>query len=242
MRDAHKEPTLGSKVYQNVRRQILSGVLQPGQPMSRRRIATEMRTSLLPAAHALQRLEFEGLLESRPRAGTRVRVPSRDDVLDHLVVWEALEMQAAMRTALLASSAELHHLEALARELDEDGERLDARQYVARHRGLHVQVATYSRCSALCDAVDRCLAFAALWLAHAPEPSGPRPRHHELVLAISSKDPAHAAQAVTRHFALDVARAMEALALFAHSGKRSGRPFRGRRRRPSTTRDRHQER
>jgi DNA-binding GntR family transcriptional regulator len=242
MRDTHRQPTLGSKVYQNVRRQISSGVLQPGQPMSRRRIASEMRTSLLPAAHALQRLEFEGLLESRPRAGTRVRVPSREDILDHVVVWEALETQAATRTALMASSSELSHLEALARELDQDSERIDARQYASLHRGFHVQVAAYSRCSALYDAVDQCLVFAALWLAHAPRPAGAPARHQDVARAISSRDPVQAAQAVTEHFAQDMARAMEALALLSKGGQRSARPFRGRRRMSSTTRDGRQER
>ena len=102
MRNGLLDSTLASKVYARVRRGIVSGELRPGQPMSRRRIATELRTSPLPVASALQRLEFEGLLESRPRAGTRVRAVSLNDVRDHFVVWEALETQVAMRVALMA--------------------------------------------------------------------------------------------------------------------------------------------
>ena len=114
MRNGLFDTTLSSRVYESVRRGILSGELQPGQPMSRRRIATELRTSPLPVASAFQRLEFEGLLESRPRAGTRVREVSLKDVRDHFVVWEALETQVAMRVALLASALELKHLGTLA--------------------------------------------------------------------------------------------------------------------------------
>ena len=51
--------------------------------------------SFLPVSEALLRLEIEGLLESRPRAGTRVRIPSPEDVQGHYVVREALEVQAA---------------------------------------------------------------------------------------------------------------------------------------------------
>jgi DNA-binding GntR family transcriptional regulator len=229
MRDSQRAATLGLRVYQNVRRQILSGVLRPGQPMSRRRIASEMSTSLLPAAQALQRLEFEGLLESRPRAGTRVRTPSPEDVAGHFVVREALEMQAAMRTAIMASPPELQHLETLARELDERGGQLDVRQYSAVHRKFHRQIAVYSRCGPLCEAVDQCHAFAALWLSHIARPSGADATHHELVRAIASRDPVRAAEAVALHLSAGRVRAMQALALFPKETR--SRPASSRRRR-----------
>jgi GntR family transcriptional regulator, rspAB operon transcriptional repressor len=233
MRDSQRAATLGLRVYQNVRRQILSGVLQPGQPMSRRRIALEMSTSLLPAAQALQRLEFEGLLESRPRAGTRVRTPSHEDVTGHFVVREALETQAAVRTAIMASAQELQHLETLAQELDERGTRLDVKQYSALHRKFHRQIAAYSRCGPLCDAVDQCHAFAALWLSQIARPSGDHATHQELLRAIVSRDPIKAAEAVALHLSAGSARAMAALALFPNTPARS-RSFRARRRRTST--------
>lgn len=233
MRDSQRAATLGLRVYQNVRRQILSGALQPGQPMSRRRIASEMSTSLLPAAQALQRLEFEGLLESRPRAGTRVRTPSREDVAGHFVVREALEIQAATRAAAMATPHELQHLESLAQELDERGERLDLKQYSALHRKFHRQIAAYSRCEPLCDAVDQCHAFAALWLSHIARPSGDHATHQELVRAIASRDPVKAAEAVALHLSAGSARAMAALAAFPKTAAQ-GRSFRGRRRRSST--------
>jgi DNA-binding GntR family transcriptional regulator len=195
-----------------------------------------MRTSLLPAAHALQRLEFEGLLESRPRAGTRVRIPSRQDVVDHFVVREALEVQAAIRAALLASPVELEHLALLARELDETGGQLDASHYSALHRKFHRQVAAYSQCGPLCEAVDQCHAFATLWLSRvAPPPSADQTEHQRLVEAISSRDTTTAANAVTQHLALGAARVLEALDQSAKAGTRPETPFRarGRRRSPS---------
>ena len=233
MRNSHRAATLGRRVYQNVRRQILSGVLQSGQPMSRRGIASEMSTSLLPAAQALQRLEFEGLLESRPRAGTRVRTPSCEDVAGHFVVREALETQAAVRTAIMATPPELHHLATLAQELDESGIRLDVKQYSVLHRKFHRQIAAYSRCGPLCDAVDQCHAFAALWLLQLPLPSASENTHQELVCAIASRDPVKAAEAVALHLSAGRNRAMTALASFPNPESRA-RSFRGRRRRKST--------
>lgn len=203
--------TLALKVYTGVRERILTGALQPGQPMSRRWIATEMRTSLLPASHALQRLELEGLLESRPRRGTRVRTPSLDDILDHFVVREALEKQVAIRAACQATALELTHLETQAREVDELSAQADAKRYTDLHRAFHQQVAASSHCDPLYEAVDQCHAFATLWLTRAPRPSVPHAQHQELVAAIASRDPVRAAEAVTAHLAFGIARALETL-------------------------------
>jgi DNA-binding GntR family transcriptional regulator len=224
------DQTLALKVYTGVRQRILTGALRPGQPMSRRWIATEMRTSLLPASHALQRLELEGLLESKPRRGTRVRTPTLDDILDHFVVREALEKQVAMRAAHLASPHELTHLASLACEVDEMSAQVDAKRYTDLHRTFHQQVAACCHCDPLYEAVDQCHAFATLWLSQLPRPSAPNSSHQELVAAIASGDPITAADAVTQHLALGMARAMEALPpATAQTG--SPAPFRRRRRR-----------
>src|SRR5262249_62269850 len=88
---------------QNLFKRRLLGVRPPrGRFFPRRKVAAELGMSFLPVSEALLRLEFEGLLESRPRAGTRVRIPSREDVRGHYVVREALEVQAAMLFATVA--------------------------------------------------------------------------------------------------------------------------------------------
>src|ERR687892_173021 len=98
--------TLAGEAYGVVRRRILRGELAMGQVISRRKLASELGMSFLPVSEALLRLEFEGLLESRPRAGTRIRIPSREDVKGHYVVREALEMQAATLFAERATAEE----------------------------------------------------------------------------------------------------------------------------------------
>ena len=75
--------------------------------------------SFLPVSEALLRLEIEGLLESRPRAGTRVRIPSPEDVQGHYVVREALEVQAAMRFARVSTPGERAELAKLAVRVDQ---------------------------------------------------------------------------------------------------------------------------
>ncbi len=74
--------------------------------------------SVLPVSDALRRLEEDGLVESRPRAGTRVRVPSESDVRELYELREALETQAARLFTERATSAQRRELKRLADEVD----------------------------------------------------------------------------------------------------------------------------
>jgi DNA-binding GntR family transcriptional regulator len=92
------------------------------------------------------------------------------------------------------------------------------------HSDFHRQVAEYSRCPALYDAVDRCHAFAMLWLSQLSQPSGLNTRHQQLVAAIASRDPIKAAHEASHHLAFGIARAIEALTSdSAGNGERNGR-------------------
>src|SRR5499426_1825613 len=114
MKDAQETNSLANEAYTFVRERILRGELPIGKVISRRKLASELGMSLLPVSEALLRLEVEGLLESRPRAGTRVRIPSEQDVQGHYVVREALEVQAALRFTEVATPGERSELKKLA--------------------------------------------------------------------------------------------------------------------------------
>src|SRR5213082_3387807 len=114
MRATAEKASLAAEAYNVVRQRIARGELVLGQAVSRRQIAAELGMSFLPVTEALLRLEFEGLLESRPRAGTRVRIPSREDVRGHYIVREALEVQAALLFTQFATASERAELRKLA--------------------------------------------------------------------------------------------------------------------------------
>src|SRR5215468_12104663 len=118
MRERSEASDLAGEAYVIIRERILRGEVAIGQVISRRKIAVELGMSFLPVSEAFLRLEFEGLLESRPRAGTRVRIPSREDVRGHYVVREALEVQAAMLFAAVASAEDRIEIEKMASRVD----------------------------------------------------------------------------------------------------------------------------
>ena len=67
--------SLAHRAYVEIRDKILKGDLPVGVALSRRKLAEELKVSVPPITEALQHLERDGLVESKPRVGTRVRIP-----------------------------------------------------------------------------------------------------------------------------------------------------------------------
>src|ERR671916_782144 len=161
MRDSAEQSSLAAEAYSIVRQRILRGEIVLGQVISRRKLAAELSMSFLPVSEALLRLEFEGLLESRPRAGTRVRIPSPEDVKGHYVVREALEVQAAIRFTTAATAVERAGLRRLALRVDTLATQGDRSVYLSLHQKLHARVAECARCPALLEAIEKTHALAS---------------------------------------------------------------------------------
>lgn len=202
MRASPETSSLAAEAYGIVRRRIARGKVGLGQVISRRKIAAELGMSFLPVSMALLRLESEGLLESRPRAGTRVRIPSAEDVRGHYVVREALEVQAAKLFAQVATAGERADLQKLAARVDALA--LDAserRQFVIWHQKLHRRIAECTRCQPLVDAIEKNHVLALTWLCVARQPSTGRIRrvHGELVDVLVGGTPVEASEAMRAH-------------------------------------------
>src|SRR5437762_7798843 len=153
--------------------------------------------SFLPVSEALLRLEFEGLLESRPRAGTRVRIPSREDVRGHYIVREALEVQASMLFAAVATEEDRIELQALAARVDAMSA-TNQSLYLPAHEKLHRRIAEGARCPALSLAIEKTHALASTWFCITREASDDVPprRHQLLAEVVITGKPEDAAEAM----------------------------------------------
>jgi DNA-binding GntR family transcriptional regulator len=119
-------------------------------------------------SEALLRLEFEGMLESRPRAGTRVRIPSREDVKGHYLVREILEAEAARRFAEHATASERASLITMAAKVDALSTKKDRGPYLALHHRLHSRIAECARCQALSTVIEQTCALSSTWFCLLP--------------------------------------------------------------------------
>ncbi len=147
---------LADEAYRHILDRILRGSLPMGGEINRREIAAELGMSLLPVGEALQRLELEMLVESGRRVGTRVRIPTPQDIRGFCTVREALETQAGRLFNERARAAERNQLKELAAQLDglyeessEDPERFPAeRMHELRvlHKNFHLKIAEGANC------------------------------------------------------------------------------------------------
>jgi DNA-binding GntR family transcriptional regulator len=227
MKQFAEHSSLAAEAYSVVRQRILQGEIVLGQVISRRKLAAELSMSFLPVSEALLRLEFEGLLESRPRAGTRVRIPSPEDVQGHYVVREALEVQAAVRFAQSATAGERTELRRLALRVDALALQPDRQVYLGVHQKLHARIAECARCPALLEAIEKTHALASIWFCvmRQPKPEDSTTRHQDLVEAVCGSDTALAAEAIRQHIAEGMERSLEVLQPYFKLRKATGRTF-----------------
>ncbi|HEV8253577.1 MAG TPA: GntR family transcriptional regulator [Vicinamibacteria bacterium] len=202
-------PSLAERAYRAIREEILRGQLRPGTPLSRRRLARELEMSIVPVADALRRLEDDGLVESRPRAGTRVRIPSEKDVRELYDLREALETQSARLFAERATPAQRRELQRLAEEVDALFDRLAASgqdpafrfTVHSRHVGLHMHIAEHAGSGLLGEMIERNHVLILNWLFDVAgrRTALPPGFHARLAEELVSGDPARADAAMRAH-------------------------------------------
>lgn len=200
---------LSKQAYLRIRTSILSGTLPLGSPISRRQLAQEFGMSVVPITEALQQLESEGLVESWPRVGTRVRIPTLHDIRGHYVVREALESQAARLFSQSASHEEREQILHLGAALDESYRRsglggLSSEEHIKLHEEhfrFHMRIAECSGHEALCQAIERHHILTFNWLYDTAANRTELPEKHHTLLAevLSQSDPGKADAAMRAH-------------------------------------------
>jgi len=209
MKRTSEGQNLALQAYAQIRTSILSGRLPLGSPISRRKLAQSYGMSVVPISEALQQLEAEGLVESWPRVGTRVRIPTPHDVRGHYVVREALESQAARLFARMASDEQREEIIRLGNALDASYRRSgeepisndDHIRLHEEHFRFHMRIAESSGHSALSQAVERHQILTFNWLYDtAANRIDLPPRHHgALAEILAQRSPEKADAAMRAH-------------------------------------------
>jgi DNA-binding GntR family transcriptional regulator len=205
------EPIAGSlseRAYQLIRQKILTGEFPLGAPLSRRKLAAIFQMSFLPISEAVQRLESEGLVESRPRVGTRVRVPTPQDIRDCYIIREALETQAARLFCEKASSAERKELRQMTDRLEEMTRAPEVKasnpefQFSVQnaHVAWHMRIAECAGCQPLSDLLEKNQVLIFNWFFDVAAGFRLAPgRHRALMDTLAGDDPDAAALAMGAH-------------------------------------------
>jgi DNA-binding GntR family transcriptional regulator len=206
---AAPDSTLWAEAYRRIRDRILCGETPPGTPLNRRKLAAEFRMSLLPVSEALRRLELDGLVETQRRAGTRVRIPTIEEIGQHIVVRAALECEAAWQFCQQATAEERRDLLIRAERLDSlrgnAGNIAVDRQLSYAVHSLHVEFHLRVAEGAHCDALRRLieqnqiLTFNWVYDVAAGDEVLPPGFHSELAKTLVSDSPEAAMLAMRAH-------------------------------------------
>ncbi len=211
---------LSQKAYYLIRERILLGKIPLGAPLSRRGLARELGMSFLPISQAIERLEYEELVESRPRVGTRVTMPTTQDIREHYILREALECQAARLFAEKASSEERLELQKMARRVDkmlsQCGENTHAETILRTqtyHMSFHMRIVECTGSVALSKAIEKTHVLTLNWLYDINAKLRlPGKWHGELMEALVRRDPEVAERAMRRHINFGLREIQETLA------------------------------
>jgi DNA-binding GntR family transcriptional regulator len=116
------EATFKTKVYAALKQAIITMDIY-GSPeptwIDERQLAEQLGVSRTPVREAVAMLEQEGLVKSLPRRGIMVLKKTKNEVVEMIQAWAALESMAARLAVERASDAEIGRLRLLFKAFDE---------------------------------------------------------------------------------------------------------------------------
>ena len=198
-----QRPNLGDDVYDSLRSAVLEHILAPGDRVNIDALARELDVSPTPVREALARMESEGLLRKRPRAGYTVSplltVAEFHDMFDMRLLlecaaarWAAERATDAQRSALVAEAA---------RTVEGGDDHSWHAAFTALDARLHDLVAQFSASPLLRESITRLHAHLHLHRRYFPydQTAVTNDEHRDLAAGISDQDPGRAEAAMRVH-------------------------------------------
>lgn len=193
--------TAAERVFEGLRRRVLSGALRSGDRLVPATIAKEYGVSSMPVRDALKMLETYGLAEGRPGLGYRVvsLTQERYDGLRYLR--RAVECETTRLCAARITPRQAAELEELAETIDAlEPHPPDEPGREKAERDFHTRIGEIAGYPELTETIERVLSIIATYAEH--ERSLPQDRHLDVSREIASGDPDRAEASMRRHLSL----------------------------------------
>lgn len=181
---AIEHDTLHERIYQELRRALMSGTVQPGQTLSYRSLAESLGTSPMPVRDAVRRLITERALEARPRTiiVPKLTVEQLEEVYKIRIALEGLAAQEAAANVQDRDLTELRNLEADMEAAQKNGA---VRRYVDLNWRFHFKIYGLAGMPQLTELIE------SLWLQIGPmitKQLAAFDHHHAAIEALSRRD------------------------------------------------------
>lgn len=202
------------RIFDELREGIMSCDLQPGAELREVELARKYGVSKSPIRDALQKLEFEGLVEIAPRQGHRVVPISINDAHDILDLRETLEAAAVRKIAAAASDADLAALDRF-RETDMSS----LKRFAGYNREFHAAIARIAGNNrqaaimlSLMENYERlCIVSLSARHQEAAAMSSALEDHNRIIDALQARDGRAAARLSARHIRKSQGQVMRGL-------------------------------
>lgn len=134
---AKRPPTAQAFVLAELRRMIIAGEVQPGQPLRQDALATRLGVSRVPLREAFKTLEGEGQIVHEPHRGFKVAQLSLADLLEVYRIRQVLETEAARAAVERADEAPLQEIRQAAADVEAASAAGDIMAMTEANRRLH---------------------------------------------------------------------------------------------------------
>ena len=109
--------SLVDKVYDYLLKRIIEGEIKYGETLSIKILAEELQVSTMPVREALKRLEYERIVEIKPRSSCQIRIPTKPEIHDIYNLREVLELFAIRRYKENPDASKLKELQEITEKM-----------------------------------------------------------------------------------------------------------------------------
>ena len=180
--------------------------------LDERALGEQLGVSRTPVREAISRLEQEGIVENIARRGAFVVRKSKNEILDIVDVWAALESMAARLATSRASDAEIAQLRAKFSTYDGDDARAHIDEYSDTNIEFHQTIIRLGHSELITQMADQLFfhmrAIRASTIKDRDRVAQSVMDHSRIIEAIEERDAYHAEQLVRDH-ALELAKHIE---------------------------------
>ena len=150
--------SLNARIYDELKQAIVTMNIYDDDTelrLDERTLSEQFGISRTPLREALARLDQEGLVRIEPRRGIYIQRKSKQEILDMITVWAALESMAARLITAEASDDEIATLRRMLSVYDTDKvtEHLD--EYSETNISFHQAIISLGKCPLIDEITDR---------------------------------------------------------------------------------------
>ena len=146
---------LSERVYQSLKRDIITGILRPGEAVTEKDLAGRYKSSRTPVREAALRLEEQNLLQNIPNRGyfvTHLTVNDLNDIYEYRLSVECTSAELAASRGIPGNN--LSELNKLGSRRSRPDSRASFEEFIAADTAFHVNIARLTRNPLLVRAVS----------------------------------------------------------------------------------------